>query len=322
MAYSTPCKFYNVPNAICQGCKTKLHKDKKMWVCTKPIMEHDDYHICSKCGRKDTYVEEDMKMFYMQAYNNSSTCYLHLLKRDVMKNAVKDSFYDINLGCRGCKNSNRKLECYLKKDLYGDSIVKCSLCPYRIPDDHKLYHCFDRSHLNGYDVCVDCAFRLAKKTLPEENKHHPKATPRLPYDLSRKVSNENQDFELPVQSDEYQKVIDIMKKEKEEEERKRKINLSLPNLNQVPTTTLPSVPKLPPIKINLPTTTPVVEPMINIPKIPSPKPQPPPLVPIPPPSKPKPTRGKPDKAELDDDDESDEPVVPNVTDNLHMYHDI
>ena len=258
MAYSTPCKYYNIPNAVCKKCKIKLSKDRKMWVCTKSAGEHDDYHICTKCGKDLEYDENESKLYFMQKHNLTTSCYLHLLRKDVIKQVSKDPLYQIKLSCTKCKNKYQILEPFIKKDLYAESVVKCHLCPFRIPDDHITYHCFSRNHLNGYDICVSCAFKLAKKPLPNDNKHHPDVTKPVPYDLSMPVlsipnpSENIQHFDLPMHEEEYIKAEKLVQKDKQAklDEYRKNLNDNLPKLNNQPTIHPPQdLPTAPTIEI-------------------------------------------------------------------------
>ena len=216
MAYSTPNKYYNIENTGCKECKMKINKHQNMWVCTKPTNYHENYQICNKCAKKQPYNENMAKMYYMTSYDEEPTtnyCYVHLDRKDYISKTSKDEYYDIKLPCTSCNNKHRLLEPFIKSDLYGESITKCDLCPFRIPDDHILYHCFNKSHQNGYDLCVVCAFKLAGKELSTDNKHHPDATPRMMYKSSMRNPDEivpditlpdtldlkNEEFTLPKQ---------------------------------------------------------------------------------------------------------------------------
>ena len=213
MAYSTPNKYYNIENTVCQDCKTKLEKHRNMWVCTKPTKNHKDYHICNKCASKRPYDENMAKLYYMSSEKEKvNYCYVHLNYDDCLHKRCRDPNYEISLKCPECEN---ELLPFRKKIIYGDSITKCDECPFRIPSNHIMYHCFNEKHQNGLDICVPCAFQLANIDLPKDDIHHPNVTPRFPYKLSIRNSDEADNFQLPkeISEEDYSKELSKLKSE-------------------------------------------------------------------------------------------------------------
>ena len=109
-----------------------------------------------------------------------------------------------------------------------DTPTNCNLSHFRMPDDHILYYCFgSRKHKNSNIVCVDCAFRLAKIKLPEENEHHPNNFQRFLGFVKGEIS-EVDDFKLPFDTND--------------------LEMNLPTLSDKPAT-LPPLPKPPVISL-------------------------------------------------------------------------
>ena len=89
------------------------------------------------------YEDQKARSYYSASEENITPyCYIFRPKKDFIHLKCDDKYYDINLPCNRCNNPYRKLVPFKKSELYGPALTKCDLCPYRIPDDHVLYHCF------------------------------------------------------------------------------------------------------------------------------------------------------------------------------------